>query len=182
MAKERYVGREEIADILGVEPRTITNWVKNHPDFAALTRVRGTSRTFPVQKCRQWKEDRAVADALASFQPPAPDGLAEAERRRAIADAELAELKVAKFKSELVDAGVVGKEIARAFDRVAARLKATPGEFAPQIMQPLTMPEAVAVLRRLVTTSLAGLQHDFGIDDEDQGTDGSGETPTEDVA
>lgn len=159
MSQERYVDRTEIAFLLGVEPRTITNWVKNHPDFPS--RVSGKERKFPVLKCIRWKTDRDVADAISSMEPAPADNFSEAELRKAIADAEMAELKVRKFKAELVDASIVGTEVARAYARVAARLKSTPGEFAPQILHPLTMPEAVAVLRRLVTTALTALQSEF---------------------
>lgn len=178
MAADRFVERDEIAFLMEVEPRTITNWVRNHPDFPS--RVKGNHRSFPVHKCLRWRIDREVADAVSGVMPPAPDDMAEAATRKMIADAELAELKVAKFKSELVDAAVVGKEIARAFDRVAARLKSTPGEYAPQLLQPLTMPEAVAILRRLVATSLAALQTDFATDERDDPE--PGDAPAEDVA
>jgi phage terminase Nu1 subunit (DNA packaging protein) len=180
MSSERYVSRAEIAFIMGdVDVRTITNWVKKHPDFAELTRVKGHDRTFPVLKCLQWQRDRLVADALADLGPPAPHDMEEAELRKMIADAELAELKVAKFKADLVEASVVGMEVSRAFERVAAQLKSKPGEFAPQILQPLTMPEAVAILRRLVGSALGALQTDFGRDalgDRDDDVSESGES------
>jgi phage terminase Nu1 subunit (DNA packaging protein) len=182
MPKERYVTRAEIAELLGVEERTITNWIKKHPEFAALTRVRGTSRTFPVQKCLQWDKDRAVADAISSVQPPAPDDMYEAERRRAIADAELAEIKVAKAKGELVDASAAAHEASRTMDRIGARLRSIPGEFAPQITAPLSMPEAVAILRRLVVTALSGVQADFASDADDDPSEPAGDDREEDVA
>jgi phage terminase Nu1 subunit (DNA packaging protein) len=164
MAVDRYVERAEIAFLMEVDVRTITNWVRS-AEFPS--RVKGNHRTFPVLKCLRWKIDRDVADAVTAMAPPPPDNLFEAEQRKAIADAEMAELRVAKFKSELVDASVVGKEIDRAFNRVSARLKSTPGEFAPQLLQQLSMPEAIAILRRLVSTTLTALQTDFNTDERD---------------
>ncbi|MDB4913737.1 MAG: Phage packaging protein Nu1 [Gemmatimonadetes bacterium] len=178
MAGERYVDRAEIAFLMEVDVRTITNWVRSS-DFPS--RVKGKERSFPVLKCLRWRTDRDVADAVTAIAPPPPDNLFEAEQRKAIADAEMAELRVAKFKSELVDSSVVAKEIDRAFNRVSARLKSTPGEFAPQLLQPLTMPEAVAILRRLVATTLTALQTDFNTDERDD-PESAGDAPEEGAA
>jgi hypothetical protein len=119
--------------------------VKRHPDFPS--RVSGRDRTFPVRRCLQWQRDRIVADAIADVAPPAPSNIVDAELRKAIADAELAELKVARMRGDLVAVQVAAKEIRDAFSRVRARLLSTPGEYAPQILHLEEMPKAVVKLR-----------------------------------
>lgn len=168
MSAERYVDREEIAFLLGFEPRTITNYVKRHPDFPS--RVSGKTRSFPVQRCLTWQRDRLAADAAAEAAEPPPSDLAQAEQRKAMADAELAELKLAKLRGDVVAVQAAAKEIRDAFTRVRARLLSTPGEYASQILHLEELPKAVLVLRALVDTVLAELQANAGgpaIDDED---------------
>lgn len=174
MAADRFVDRNEIAFLLGVDPRTITNWVKKHPDFPS--RVRGKDRSFPVQKCIAWKRDRDVAEAVASLAPPKPDGMYEAERRKAIADAELAETRLAKMRGELIPVDVASSEVDRAFSRVRARFLAAPGEYAPQLLNLAELSRTTAVLKDMVARVLDELQVGLGDtdgeeDDDDHGPD-----------
>jgi phage terminase Nu1 subunit (DNA packaging protein) len=169
MTAERYVTREEIAFLLGVEVRTITNYVRQHKDFPS--RVRGRERDFPVRRCLEWHDDRVAADAIANFKPPAPSGLEDAERRRAIAEAELAEIKVAKARGEVVSVALVAKEIRDTFGRVRASLLAKPGEYAPRVLHLETQADATLILRQLVDETIGELQVTAGsgalIDDDD---------------
>jgi phage terminase Nu1 subunit (DNA packaging protein) len=180
MSADRYVSRDEIAFLLDVEVRTITNYVKRYGDEFP-SRVNGRDRTFPVRRCLQWKQDRLVADAIADVAPPAPSNIVDAELRKAVADAELAELKVARMRGDLVAVQVAAKEIRDAFSRVRARLLSTPGEYAPQMLYIEALPKAVVTLRAMVDTVLAELQTHAGgdgydVDDEsDEGDDPSPE-------
>ena len=174
MAADRFVDRTEIAFLLGVEPRTVTNYVKSHPDFPS--RVKGSNRTFPVQRCLAWQRDRAVADAITSVAPPPPDGAHEAGVRKAIADAELAEIRLAKLRGELIPVDVASQEVDRAFGRVRARFVAVPGEYGPQLLNLTDLPRAVAVLRALVAQVLTELQVGLGDGDAD---DDEGDAPSD---
>jgi len=172
VATERYVDREEIAFLLEVEPRTITNYVKRYTDFPS--RVSGRDRTFPVHRCLIWQRDRIVASAVADVSTPAPTNIAEAVQRKAIADAALAELKLAKLRGDVVAVEAAAKEIRDAFGRVRMRLLSTPGEYAPQILHIEEIPQAVVRLRQLVDTVLAELQSNAGgaaIDEEEDDED-----------
>src|SRR4051812_19698122 len=118
MASDRFVDRAEIAFLMGVDVRTVTNYVKKHPEFPS--RVRGSNRTYPVQRCLAWQRDRAVADAISSVAPAKPSGAYEAELRKAVADAEMAEVRLAKMRGELIPVDVASREVDRAFGRVRA--------------------------------------------------------------
>lgn len=185
MSADRYVDRKEIAFLLDVDVRTITNYVDNHADFPS--RVNGKRRTFPAQRCIAWARERAVAAALAKATPPPPaneegSGLAAAELRKAIADAELSELKAAKLRGDVVAVQAAAKEIRDAFTRVRSRLLSTPGEYAPQILHLEELPKAVLMLRNLIDTVLAELQAHAGGEDDDE-VDVEGEdTEHDDVA
>jgi phage terminase Nu1 subunit (DNA packaging protein) len=180
---ERYVSREEIADRLGVEPRTVTNWVRNHSDFPS--RVEGRSRSFPAQKCLLWFIDRKVADAVSSMLPPQQTSMVDAELRKAVADAELAELRVQKLRGEVIPVEMARKELRLIFTRLRARLISAPGEYAPQILNLGTVADAVLKLREVCSNLIAEMQsaatpaEDDDADEEDsnESEGSSGEAP-----
>jgi phage terminase Nu1 subunit (DNA packaging protein) len=174
MSQDRYVNKEEIAFLLDVETRTITNYIKRHAEFPS--RVSGNNRTFPVKRCLQWQRDRLIADAVADMAQPAPTNIIDAESRKAIADAELAELKLARLRGDVVAVQAAAKEVRDAFTRVRARLLSTPGEYGSQILHIDQMPRAVFVLRQLVDTVLAELQANAGRTSDDEASDDTGET------
>jgi hypothetical protein len=181
MARERYASREEIADILGCDVRTITNYVKLYSDFP--NRVSGKNRDFPVARCVQWKIDRMVADAVASLAQPSPKGISDAEERKAIAEAELAEGKVKKMRVETIDVVSALKEIQRNNERIAAAVLSVAGEFTPKILHLETMPAASRVIRELTTTILSELQQTGGlVDDEDLASEAAAESGSEESA
>lgn len=169
MATNKYAeSREEIADILGVDVRTITNYRKRHPDFPV--KIDGKRVRFPIARCVTWKIDRAVADAIASMAPAAPKDLADAEKRRAIADAEFAEIRVQKLRAEVVLAEDAIREIQESYARVRARFVAVPGEYAPRFLNLTSIPQAVAQLRDLTSTVLSELQQVQVSDEDDEGS------------
>jgi phage terminase Nu1 subunit (DNA packaging protein) len=179
VAKEKFAdSREEIAEILGVDVRTITNYVRLHSDFP--NRVDGKRRRFPIARCVSWKINHDVAAAIAAMAPPAPKDLADAEKRRAIADAEFAELRVMKIRGETVAAGDAAKEVAKAFARVRARFVATPGEFGPRFVNVESLPLAIAQLRDLVSTVLTELQV-MPLDDEEEEETSAGSAESGDL-
>jgi phage terminase Nu1 subunit (DNA packaging protein) len=148
MSSERYVTRDEIAFLLGVEARSITNYVRKHPDFPS--RVKGRDRDFPVQRCLQWKRDKDVAEAIASLAPPAPSTKQEAEERIAVANAELAEIKVAKARSEVIVVAQAVKVQHDTYTRMRASALGKPGEYAPRILHLKAVSEAMPILRQLI--------------------------------
>lgn len=155
MAKEREVERDELADILGVDVRTITNYIKK-PDFPS--RVRGNRRTFPVRRCVQWKIDHDVADAIASMAPPKPSH--DAELRKMAADAELAEIKVQKARGEVVPVADAIKEVKQSYSRVRARFASIPGEYGPRLLNLTSIPEVTRQLREMIGSVMVELQTD----------------------
>jgi len=174
MAKEREASREEIAEILGCTVRTITNYIRQHEDFPV--RVRGNNRTFPIARCVAWKIRRDIADAIASMAPPAPTEAKEANKRRAIAEAELAEIEVKKARAQIVDVPTALKEIVRNNTRIASRLLSVVGEYTPQMVNLPTMAAAAGKLREMTSTILSELQQTGNTVDDDADGDGDEDT------
>lgn len=168
MASERFVSRKEIAFLLDVEERTITNYVRRHDDFPS--RVRGRERDFPVMQCIRWKRDKDVADAVASLAPPAPTDLQEASKRLAVAQAELAEIKVAKARSEVIAVAAAAKESRDNYTRMRASALGKPGEYAPRCLHLNSVAQAMPILRQLIDDIFIEWQHSAGsgaVDDEE---------------
>jgi phage terminase Nu1 subunit (DNA packaging protein) len=155
---ERWVDRDEIAFFLGVDRRTITNYVKKHSDFPSRMKHGGRDREFPVRRCLQWKNDRAIAEVVASMGPKEPTGLEEAQARKAVAEAEMAEIKVARMRGEVLDVGVIGREVRDVFARLRAALLSKPGEHAPRLLNVRSMQEAVSLLRAMIDECMVELQ------------------------
>ncbi|MDB4906375.1 MAG: Phage packaging protein Nu1 [Gemmatimonadetes bacterium] len=165
MAAERYVGRKEIADLLGVSQRTITSYIQKHSDFPS--KLDGKDRSFPVRLCLEWKERRVVSEAVSSMAPTEEGGLADAERRQAIANAGLAEHKLALARRQVVDVAVAAREFRNTLSRIRSRLQAVPGEHAPQLLNLRTIAEAHHKLQAMVDQVLEELQDAVADGEED---------------
>lgn len=154
---DRYVSRGELAVRLGLSERQITNLVRRHPDFPS--RVDGRERSFPTDRCFEWyvryKQEEALQRAAAK---PEITGRADADLRKAIADAEIAELRVQKLRGDVVPTEAYRKELRRVLDRVRGRFVSIPGEYGPRCLNLSEVAASVAVLRDLVASVLAELQ------------------------
>lgn len=178
---DTHVSRAEIAARLGLSERQVTNLVRSGrlADGTPFpSRVRGRTRTFPTDRCFAWyirfKQEEALERAATR---ESPTNMQEAELRKAVADAEMAELRLATMRGDVVPIEQYRRELHRTLSRVAARFASVPGEYAPRILEPLDMPRAVKLLRELVATVMAELQSAAG-----STTDLEDDPPAEDVA
>jgi hypothetical protein len=160
---ERYVSREDIAARLGVTLRQITRLVRDH-DFPR--RVDGRRVTFPSDRCFDWYIQFKQREAIDRAQPAKDSTLEEAEKRKAIADASIAEIKLATLRRELVSIEDYRRELREVLGRVRARVLAIPGEYAPQLLTVEGMPQAVATLRTIAAAVLTELEAAAVADDE----------------
>ena len=102
----------------------------------------GRARRFPWPTVRHWRDERIrrkERERLAPKREPI-EGLADAERRTAIADAELKELKLAQLRGELAPVEDFRREIADALARVRMLI----------LRQPDLPPPAVDALLRAI--------------------------------
>lgn len=160
---ERYVSREDIAARLCLTLRQITRLVRDH-DFPR--RVQGKRVTFPADRCFEWYIQFKQREAIERAQPAKDATLEEAEKRKAIADASIAEIKLATLRRELVNVEDYRRELREVLGRVRARVLAIPGEYAPQLLNLDGMPQAVAMLRTVASSVLTELETAACADDE----------------
>lgn len=158
---------KQLCDWYGIDRRTLTNWINSDPPCPSAKNRKG-ERVFESGDVAVWKEERAQRQAREAWdksQKNEPESMADAELRKAIADAEIAELKVMRLRGDVVTLETYRKELRRVLTRVRSRFTAIPGEYAPRILEPMDMARASAVLKDLVATVLMELQR-AGADDE----------------
>jgi hypothetical protein len=119
-----FVTKVELASRLDVEPRTITNWIRQHHDFPS--RVSGRSREFPWLRCLQWFLQRESARAA----PPAAATEAASRARKMAAEAEIAELNLAERRGALIPLSVHEQ---RCEDLASRLFAAATGQLIPLI-------------------------------------------------
>ena len=136
------------------------------PNFSALARLHGISR----QTLASWKRegiDRADAQAIAerkltmrgkpsaTLEPPAPgaETIAEARRRRAVADANFAELRAKREAGALIDLATVEASFAALGHQMRAHLLALPVAAAAEL-EGLPAAGIAAALRKHVVEIL----------------------------
>lgn len=135
MARAQVTG-QQLADLLGVSRRQISRYASEGMPYAG----EGVRRRYPWPECRIWYNAQVKEQARAeAARKPAIEHMHEAERRKAAADAEIAELRLAKLRGELVPLVDVEAELRDILARVKARLRQHPhcGQHYVEIMQDL---------------------------------------------
>ena len=106
----------QLADFYGVETRTITNWINSEPPCPSWKE--GSHRKFDTVKVAEWYAAQAVSRAVSNISREPPTDLSDAERRKAVADAMLAEIKVAKEEGSIIPVEVHESVFAEFCERV----------------------------------------------------------------
>lgn len=170
---DRQVSRAEIARRLNLSEKRITQLVKEgrlKDGTAFPSRVDGRSRTFPSDRCFEWYVRFKQEEALQRAAPAEPDNLRTAELRQAIADASIAELKLAGLRNEVAPVEEHRRELRRILGRVRSRIIAIPGTYASQLLGVPTMADAAVRLRVIVVAILSDLQQAAGaLETDDEG-------------
>ena len=117
------ISREEICKIYKVTPVTVGNWEKQGLDYAYMDTAKKKARWYDPDHVTQWYNNHFGKT----------ESVNDAELRKKIADATLAEIKVLKARGELVNIDDVVSIIAQELSNVRAKLIALPGIIAPHI-------------------------------------------------
>jgi phage terminase Nu1 subunit (DNA packaging protein) len=158
---DSFGSRAEVALALRLSEREITNLVKRgrHADGTEFpSRVRGRHRDFPLDRCFEWYIQFKQEEALERAAPREPSNLIDAELRKAVADAEIAELRVAKLRGEVAPIDAHRKELRRVLGKVRGQIVAMPGAYASRVLNLPDMAAAVARLREVSAGLLRELQ------------------------
>lgn len=151
----------ELATLLCVDARTLRNAAKegmpSHGSGRALSYV--WSEVFPWWVSRQTKlalGGRATGAGTKSE----IKSLAESERIRAAAEAEMAEMKAEKMKGTLLDREETKKAWAEFILQVRSALLGMPDRATELIRQAPTLAEALAIHKDELAATLSGLAED----------------------
>lgn len=114
-----------MAKRLEMTPQAIGLWCKRP---GAPVRVDGPRIWVRAPEFLRWRESELVAQAVKNSQQTV--SLDQARTRKALADAELAEIEVAKARGAVVSIEDTAKVIGTVLDRLTARLRALPVRLA----------------------------------------------------
>jgi phage terminase Nu1 subunit (DNA packaging protein) len=134
--------RRQLADILGISLPTVTAWASQGMP-AEVEGSKSAEWEFDTRKCIEWFAQNKMtlkARAPAPGEDPfnedgtARESIEEAERRKMIAQADKAEVQVAKEAGLLVPIAEVANVVSEENARVRARLLTIPNELRPTVM------------------------------------------------
>ena len=138
------VTRDQLAQLLGVHPDTVTKWEKD--DLPKLSRGK-----YPLSSCIQWHSIHEVKMATKRFKKGDMQLTKEEwELRKKAADALLAEITVAKERSQLIPIARIETDLIHQLESVRTALRAIAGRWAGELLGIETKPEAQKRLERLV--------------------------------
>jgi phage terminase Nu1 subunit (DNA packaging protein) len=120
------VSQVEIAAILGVVDRQVRNLEKN-----GLPRE---AEGYPVARCVRWYVEFKQTEAIARVQPKERSARDDADERRAIAEAEAAELRVRKERGLLVETSVFEAELRRIVFGMRREINNLVGVLSPEVL------------------------------------------------
>lgn len=138
------VTQAAIARLFGVTVRTVQRWTEmGMPREGDL---RGAS--YDQTKCIAWKMER-VREEVEQEMPPV-DSIEEARRRKAIADADLAEYDVGERRRELMTTDQYREALLAAYERVGQRLKTLEPRLSPELIGIKTLTQSRKIIRGAV--------------------------------
>jgi len=137
-AKSRYVSLKEAASLLDRDRNTLTKWLdQGCPYVEKADRDLGRAWVLDLGEVVRWMEKRA-ADAAAEKLGAAGDGVTsedEAKRRRAVAQAIIAEVEAAETLRTVVRISAVIDRVASDYNEIKSRMMAVPDAIAGRVEQ-----------------------------------------------
>src|SRR5687767_15160187 len=124
----RRVNRSELAEILGVDVTTIDRMVRRGMPYVQRATSRGKGWVFDTAAVREWELQRAVENVITDSEGISRE---EAEKRKAIAQAHLAEHDLAEKQREVISVDLVAAIVRKDYTAVRARLLSMPAKLAP---------------------------------------------------
>lgn len=117
-AEETLVGRKEIAEVLGISEREVTNLVKQQPDFPSVQE--GRSRKFPRTQCVRWYVRFKQEEAVKRAKPVSKENDDEIRKRTRVVELLLLEVEYAEREKQLLPADTVDQVVGEVCDRLRA--------------------------------------------------------------
>lgn len=150
------VSAQQLAELYGVDRRTVTNWVNSAPPCPSD--MRGRVREFDTVAVARWREQQAARKAVEQQVPLKPVDLEEARCRYETARAELEELKLAQLRRQLLHVDDVSKELDRILQGLRAFLLSLPAAWADRLGACLSTAERQLMLADCVAEAMPLLE------------------------
>ena len=144
------VSQRELAELLGLTTRQIRNLEGRGLPVAAS----GNRKRYPIPDAIRWYVASKAREASEAAEVTPYD---EALARKTLADARIAERKLAELDQNLIPSALHRQVLSRVAERVAARVRNLPGEWAPRVVGIQNPREAVPVLQALASSLLEAL-------------------------
>lgn len=161
-AKGSRVNRAGLADIFGVALTTIDTWVR--AGCPVLERGgRGKEWAFDTAAVARWREQSAATAAAGD----APDDIEKLDLRKAAAETQIAELKLAQAKSEVAPVAEFEKATARLMATIRANVMNVPARAVLRLLGETNETAFKRVLREELTLALEqSAESDLALGDE----------------
>jgi phage terminase Nu1 subunit (DNA packaging protein) len=147
----KLLSQKDLSEELGLSLRQTAEWTARP---GAPKKKVGGSWKYLWPDFNRWYVEERVSSAVERVKPA---DLEEARARKTSAEAELAELQLAKERGQLITVEDAAKGADEVFDRVRARLIAVPGKEAHRFVGLKKLPEAVKALGEVVDVALREL-------------------------
>lgn len=161
----------QLADVLGVTTRQIRNLEARGLPIDEST---GT-KLYPKRQCQRWYIEFKQEEALGRAEREQTTDLEEAQRRKVLAEARLAEIKVLREEGRLVPLETVEAIHAETGDRLRAVLVNAPSNYAIHLeragVEPAVAQEILEQLAEELIRALRGVADDLEADDGDTSDD-----------
>jgi phage terminase Nu1 subunit (DNA packaging protein) len=153
-----FVTRPVLAELLGVEERTITNYRNQFADFPV--RVRGRTVDFPLKKCVQWYIKFREREYRERFKSEGAEETREFDRRTRIADLVIKEANAAERLKKLTTVDAAERLLADYASRVRAVHISAPSKYARAKFPELQFSDALKRLQDIFDAVEISLQRD----------------------
>ena len=151
-ASEREVSMTEAAEMLAMTQQGVGKWADQAPP--ELVKLKRGRKFLIWPGFMVWYRQRLQTSR------EKPTDFEEARARKMAADAELAELELAKTRGEQIELSEVRKTWERAASRIRAQLLAAPGRYSPRVVGIDSLPAAQRALDAIVRDVLTELKDD----------------------
>ncbi|MGH0035325.1 MAG: hypothetical protein ACQGVK_09895 [Myxococcota bacterium] len=132
-ARGLVLNRSELADALGLDPRTIDKFVRRGmPNRRRADRSRGQTWVFDLADVVEWLREKAASEAAVG---DAGGSLREARLRRELALADLAVMERDERAADLIEVDTAAAELERELAAIRSRLLAIPNRAAPALLR-----------------------------------------------
>jgi len=149
----------ELSHHLGVDRGTVSRWVKDGcPAAREEGKSRGTAWAFEIPPVLAWLLERAKTEGRDGVKP---SSLAQIERRQAQISLELAELRLAELRGEVLRVDDVLEIVGADYDSLRRALGSIPprigAELWAQVTNGATEPQVIGELERVIDDVMRGL-------------------------